>query len=90
MKNYLGQVSFSKLTVIDMQLSESLELPVVWLLSKSLMIIWESKVSKKTITWIQAKAEIEADASLLNETRWKFYGLHNAAVVLEEILQGLN
>ena len=89
-KTAVGQINYSKLAALDLQLSESLELPIVWLLARTLMIIWEDKITNKTITWLQAKAVIEADASLLKETRWKFYTLHNAALVLEEILRGFN
>ena len=90
MKKYAAELNYSKLVTLNIQISESLELPFMWLLSKTLIILWSNKVSNKSVSWQQAKADIEADASLLDETQWKSYNLKNAAVVLKEILQGLN
>ena len=86
----IGYVTASKLVLFDLELEDSLALPIMWLLSKTLMIAWESRVKNKALSWPHVKAEIRASASILHETRWNLHTLHNGAVILDEILQRLN
>ena len=66
--------------------SESLQLPVVWLLSACMMYIWEERVSGRTAKLANCKAEPLARLLVLKHTRWKHYTLNNSAVLLEEMI----
>ena len=49
------------------------ELPVVWLISNFLNIIWINRVEKKRVQLFQTRAELEARTTLLRETRFSEY-----------------
>ena len=52
---------------LDVDLTD--EFPCVWLISHTLFFIWSSRVEKKLIRLFQIRADLEARASLLRETR---------------------
>ena len=74
------------LILLSIPTSESLQLPVVWLLSACMMYIWEERVSGRTARLANCKAELLARLLVLKHTRWKHYTLHNSAVLLEEMI----
>ena len=74
------------LVLLNIPTSESLQLPVVWLLSTCLMYIWEERVAGRTARLVNCQAELKARLLVLKHTRWKHYILHNSAVLLEEMI----
>ena len=66
--------------------TDSMELPVAWLVSSCLMVVWNDRVRGKISRLTTCQAKLEARLLVLKHTRWKHYNLHNSAVLLEEIL----
>ena len=81
-----GNISPQNLVLLNISVSESMELPVVWLLSTCLMMVWEERVAGRIARLNPCKAELEARLIVLKHTRWKHYTLHNSAVLLEDLL----
>ena len=67
-------------------LSESVELPVVWMVVSCLTYIWEQRVMGRVATLEACRAELWAKLMLLRDTKWRHTSLHNSAVVLEEMI----
>ena len=74
------------MTLLNIPTSECMELPVVWMLSTCLMMVWEERVLGRVARLTTCKAELEARLKILKQTKWKNYTLHNSAVLLEEML----
>ena len=81
-----GNISPQNLVLLNISTTESMELPVVWLLSTCLMMVWEERVAGRIARLNKCKAELQARFILLKNTRWKHYTLHNSAVLLEDLL----
>ena len=81
-----GDISPENLVLLNISVSESMELPVVWLLSTCLMMVWEERVAGRIARLNNCKAELEARLIVLKHTRWKHYTLHNSAVLLEDLI----
>ena len=86
LRNYLDAISFEDLITLNISTTESLELPVVWLLSTCLMLVWDKKLAVKKPSWETIRAEIVARVAILKHTKWKHYSLHNSATLLDEML----
>ena len=86
LRNYLDTISFEDLITLNISTTESLELPVVWLLSTCLMLVWDNKLAVKKPSWETIRAEIVARVAILKHTKWKHYSLHNSATLLDEML----
>ena len=74
------------LVLLNISTSESLQLPLVWLLSTCLKYIWEERSAGRTARLVNCRAELKARLLVLKHTRWKHYYLHNSAVLLEEMI----
>ena len=72
--------------LLNIATSESMELPVAWLVSTCLMMVWEDRVAGKVARLSTCQAELQARLLVLKHTRWKHYTLHNSALLLEEML----
>ena len=58
-----------KLTDVQFETEESLELPVVWFLAVSWSTIWEARLLGRRPELYRVRADLEAKVSLLRETR---------------------
>ena len=74
------------IVILNLPTSDSLELPVAWLVSSCLMMVWQDRLANKVSRLTSCQAELQARLLVLKHTRWKLYTLHNSAVLLEEIL----
>jgi hypothetical protein len=57
---YLGNVEPAELIILNFQSSESLELPVAWLMSSCLMLVWKDKLTGVRPRWELGRAELTA------------------------------
>ena len=64
-------VSTSKVLTLDLGVESTDELPAIWLISHFLPSIWSSRSEKKRIRLFTIRADLEARASLLRESRFK-------------------
>ena len=86
LSSYFPTVSPLDITVLNISTTESLELPVVWLISTCLGYIWEERVLGKKAKLSNFRADMVARLRLLKDTKWKNYTLHNSAVLLEDMI----
>ena len=82
----LDNVTPEALSTFDVTPSESMELPLTWLLSTSLSLVWESRSSGKQLTFNSFHSELLARLAILKHTKWKHYTLHNSALLLDEMI----
>ena len=69
----IPNITIRQILLLDFQLDEPDEFPVVWLVGNFLLTMWNLRVAKKQARLFSIKADLEARASLLRETR---YGTH--------------
>ena len=84
--NVQGEVTPKKVVLLDVDCSPAMELPLVWLVSTCLMMIWVERQAGRTARLVQCQAELQARLIILKHTRWKHYTLHNSALLLEEMI----
>ena len=81
-----GEVTPKKVVLLDIPCPATMELPLVWLVSTCLMMIWVERQAGRTARLVQCQAELQARLILLKNTKWKHYTLHNSALLLEEMI----
>ena len=83
----LPEATVYDIATLRLPLQESNELPVVWLLSTTLMHVWNARKEGKVLTTVSFKADVQADLNVLKATKWRHYALHNSALLLERMLE---
>ena len=78
----MPRLTRSQILVLNFDLEPSEELPAVWLASHFLFNIWSSRVDKKKARLYAVRADLEARANLLRETRFQ-----NDALRIGELIQ---
>ena len=63
------RISALQILTLSLDVPPTDEFPCVWLISHTLFLIWSCRVEKKRIRLFQIRADLEARASLLRETR---------------------
>ena len=86
LRTYFPGITTDDIVTFNIPCSESLELPVAWLMSTCLGITWEAKIAGKRTRLNTCKAELISRVKLLKSTKWKHYRLHNSAVLLEDMI----
>ena len=86
LSSYFPNITPKNIVILDIPVSESLELPIIWLVSSCMSFIWEQRVMGKVARLEQCRAELFAKLMLLRDTKWRHYTLHNSAVLLEDML----
>ena len=56
---------------LELRVEKELELPLVWLLSSMLRIIWNLRQSNTRVRHYLVRSQLEAEINLLRETRYK-------------------
>ena len=84
--DYADNITNQNVVLLNINTSEPLELPVVWLIATCLKMIWEERAAGRTARLVNCQAELQARLLVLKHTRWKHYALHNSALLLEEML----
>ena len=71
MSQYLTNITPQKVLSLDFgEVVETLELPLIWMISSYLLSIWEKRKEKKMISVFETRAELEARYNILRETRF--------------------
>ena len=83
---HVASITPQDVTLLNIPTSECMELPVVWMVSTCLMMVWEERVLGRVARLASCKAELYARLQVLKQTKWKNYTLQNSAVLLEEML----
>jgi hypothetical protein len=69
LSQHLPHISMEKILRLDFgELSEEMELPIVWFTAAFLLAMWERRSGQKRIRCYDIRAEIEGKISLLRET----------------------
>ena len=86
LSDHADNITPQKIVLLNIPTAESMELPVAWLVSTCLMMVWEDRVAGRVARLATCQAELKARLLVLKHTRWKHYTLHNSALLLEEML----
>ena len=86
LRNYQPGITMVEITFLKISVSESLELPLSWLTSTCLSYIWEKRVQGKQAMLDECRAEIMGKLNFIKDTKWKYYTLHNSAVLVEDMI----
>ena len=86
LKIHADNITPEVLTTMNFKISESLELPFVWLMSTSLLLVWEERLAGKRLDYNTFLAELLARLGILKKTKWKHFNLHNSALLLDEMI----
>ena len=84
--SYLPAVTASDIINLSLPVTESLELPLTWIVSVCLSFAWEERVAGRTACHTIAKAEMMARIAILKETRSKHYNIHNAVITITSLV----
>ena len=87
LQDHVEDVTPTNIVRLNLRTTDSMELPVVWLVSHCLMMVWNDRVGRKISRLTAFQAELKAKLIILKHTRWKRYNLSNSAVLLEENLR---
>ena len=71
----------SQILRLELQVEQSEEMPIVWMVAQSLMNIWEARVKGKIADLYMTRADMESKVNLLRETRF-----NNQSLVITEML----
>ena len=80
LQGHVEDVTPQKIVPLTLPTTDSMELPVAWLVSSCLMVVWNDRVRGKVSRLTTCQAELKARLLVL-----KHYNLHNSAVLLEDI-----
>ena len=86
LNSYLPDSNPSDIVRLNLPVSESLELPLTWLVSTCLSHVWDQRSAGKISRLDSCRAELFSKLMLLRDTKWRHYHLHNSAVLLEDML----
>ena len=84
--SYKAGISPEDIVLLNIPSSESLDLPLAWIISTTLNFIWEERVKGRHARLDVCRGEMMGKMNLLNSTKWRHYTLHNSAVLLEEMV----
>ena len=71
LSSLIARVTDKKILLLDIDIEPEDEFPAVWLISHFLHYIWSSRVEKRKVKLYAVRADLEARASLLRETRYQ-------------------
>ena len=86
LSSYFPTITHEDIVLLNIQTTESLELPLAWLVSTCISFIWEQRVQGKQARLETCRAELLAKVMLLRDTKWRHYTLHNSALLLEDMI----
>ena len=65
----LPNITTRQLLLLDLELDDEKQFPVVWMVGSFLELVWSSRIEKRQVRLYIIRADLEARASLLRETR---------------------
>ena len=84
--NQVDNIAPEDIVKLNINTTEGMELPLVWLMTTCLMYIWKERTTCKQAKLVNFMAELLARLSLLRQTKWRHYTLHNSAVLLDKMI----
>ena len=84
--SYLPHSTPNDIVRLNLPVSDSLELPLTWLVSTCLSHVWDQRSAGKISRLDICRAELFSKLMLLRDTKWRHYSLHNSAVLLEDMV----
>ena len=86
LSSYFPNITLDDIVHFNIPATESLELPMAWLVSTCIGYIWEQRVQGKQARLDTCRAELLAKVMMLRDTKWRHYTLHNSALLLEDMI----
>ena len=86
LRSYQPGITLDDITLLKLPVSESLDLPLSWLISVCLSYIWNKRLQGKQAMLDECRADIMSKLNFLRDTKWKYYTLHNTAVLVKEMI----
>ena len=86
LSTYLPLITPADVVRLNLPVSESLELPLTWLVSSCLTYVWDQRVAGKSARLDVCRAELFSKLMLLRDTKWRHFSLHNSAVLIEDMI----
>ena len=81
LNGFVPQVTAQQVILLDLNLDQKHQLPLVWLIANTLSIIWKSRIEKKATNLFTTRATLEANIMLLRKTRYS-----SAAELIQNLL----
>ena len=81
LSSIIPNVTPSQVILLNLNIQDKQQLPVIWLIANVLSIVWNCRMDKKTVNLITTRATLEANIMLLRKTRF-----HSAATKIDKIL----
>ena len=78
----MPQISTNQILHLNLDLEPSEEFSFIWFISHFLLNIWNARLEKKQVQLFRIRADLEARASILSETRYC-----NEAVLVKEMIE---
>ena len=79
---FIPQISTNQNLHLNLDLEPSEEFSFIWFTGHFLQNIWKARLEKKQVQLFTIRADLEARASILSETRFS-----NEAVLIREMIQ---
>ena len=79
-------ISPQQILLLSLNLEPTMELPVVWLVSSTLLYVWTQKTTKKQCSLVEVRATLEARVNMLR--RGKKY--QNSASLIDNMIQNFS
>ena len=86
LRNYQPGITLEEITLLKIPVSDSLDLPLSWPTSTCMSYIWEKRVQGKQAMLDECRADIMGKLNFPRDTKWKYYTLHNTAVLIEDMI----
>ena len=85
-RSICGDATPTKILLLSLNVDRPKQFCVIWLISSTLLHVWELRMSKKSATLIETRAMLEAKINLLRKSR----RLYDEATLIEELLMNFN
>ena len=85
-RTYFPNIPPEDIVILKIPTTESLDLPISWLLASCLGYIWQERVLDKQANLEVCRAELLGSLAVLKSTRWNHYSLHNSAELLKDMI----
>ena len=86
LSSHFPAISTADIVILNIPVTESMELPVVRLVSICMGFIWDQRVMGKMARLELCRAELLTKLMLLRDTKLRLYTHHNSAVLLEDLI----
>ena len=86
LKMYYPTVEYHQVLTLDLELEDSMELPLIWIVASLLFLLWQQRQEGKVCP-VRIRAELEARCRLLREGKGGL--MHNCSVLAEIAIRSM-